>query len=672
MSGRGALRLALVLGLLLAVSACRDGGGRTPLAGADAAQQDAAPAPSVLPAGVVAPLVEALPQRTTAPMPATRLAAGLTPPTNRWFSGIVFGDQPQPVFPLPLAFTLGTTGFGFGLPEVVTTADNVVGSHPEDISVRVDEAVEQVVTAYDDASVTLSSRDDAGDEIGRTVLARGSPFVSHVAGRPERLTTSVRWAPQDGAWSAVTPAGTYGLVVRGGTVDGDAIELGKDGSATFFPVPEGQTASGLAGFGTPISGTSTTYAVDDDDVSTSLSYGTAETAFVVMPAQLAGLSDDVTCDLGTFASVYGELPLCRGSSLTWSVPRHRATAGLDLSGLEPAERAELARQVEVDVARSPEAPEDTYFGGKWLYRQAQLLDIASQVGAAEAEAAALGTLTRTFERWADPAGCEERSAQCFVYDPEWRGVVGMAPAFGSEEFNDHHFHYGYFLYAAGVLATHDPSVVDNLRPVLDLLAADIAGGSDTGMTPRLRVYDVYAGHSWASGTAPFADGNNQESSSEAVSAWAGLSLWADATGDADLATQAAWLLSSEAATARAYWTGPDVPAGFAHQVFGINWGGKRDYATWFSPEPSAILGIQLLPMSPSADYLAGDPDRIRAAVAEVDGFDGPLADYVLLYSALAGPREAEAALDLARARPRDEIDDGLSRTYLMGFTMSRR
>ena len=82
-----------------------------------------------------------------------------------------------------------------------------------------------------------------------------------------------------------------------------------------------------------------------------------------------------------------------------------------------------------------------------------------------------------------------------------------------------------------MLAAHDPGVVDDLRPVMTLLAADVAGGSDTGLTPRLRVFDGWASHSWASGTSPFADGNNQESSSEAVTAWAGLRLWADAAGD---------------------------------------------------------------------------------------------------------------------------------------------
>ena len=86
-----------------------------------------------------------------------------------------------------------------------------------------------------------------------------------------------------------------------------------------------------------------------------------------------------------------------------------------------------------------------------------------------------------------------------------------------------------------------------------------------------------------------------------------------------LARQATWLMSSEAAAARAYWTGFDsdqpVYDGFAHGVVGIGWGGKRDHATWFSAEPTAVLGIQVIPMSSSSAHLAVDPDRVTANVA---------------------------------------------------------
>ena len=56
-----------------------------------------------------------------------------------------------------------------------------------------------------------------------------------------------------------------------------------------------------------------------------------------------------------------------------------------------------------------------------------------------------------------------------------------------------------------------------------LLIRDIASPDrDDPLFPFLRTFDPYAGHSWASGTALFGSGNNQESSSEAMNAWTGI------------------------------------------------------------------------------------------------------------------------------------------------------
>ena len=43
--------------------------------------------------------------------------------------------------------------------------------------------------------------------------------------------------------------------------------------------------------------------------------------------------------------------------------------------------------------------------------------------------------------------------------------------------------------------------------------------------------DWFVGHSWAAGIFPFADGRNQESSSESVNAWYAVSLYGLATGN---------------------------------------------------------------------------------------------------------------------------------------------
>ena len=49
---------------------------------------------------------------------------------------------------------------------------------------------------------------------------------------------------------------------------------------------------------------------------------------------------------------------------------------------------------------------------------------------------------------------------------------------------------------------------------------------------NIRTKDWYDGHSWASGIFAFADGKNQESTSESVNGWYAIYLWGEATNNA--------------------------------------------------------------------------------------------------------------------------------------------
>ena len=664
------------LALVLALGACSPGAPSTEDPGASQAPPTAAG--PVLPAAQVDPLVAGVVHRTVKPLPTSRLAPGLVPPTNRWFSGLVFGDQPQPVFPLPLSFGLTGSGFAFGQPRVTTTAKTIAGGYVPDVGVDAG-AASAAVTAYDATTVTVESRDTRGKALGRTVLAQGSPFVAYHADRAGPVRTTLPWEQQEGYWTAAVGGTTYAMVVSDGTVDGGTVDLESSGVVTWFPVPVGGSASALAALAAhPLTGGSYGYTVDGDRTTTTLLYGAegGDTAFARLPHQGANPVGDARCDLGTYPSIYGTLSVCAGTELAWTAPAVAPTSALDTAALSADDKAGLATQVRADVAATPAFPTDTYFGGKALYRAAMLYRLATQVGADDAATTIRTRLVTSLDQWTEPQGCARRTTACFVYDEQAKGMVGLTPSFGSEEFNDHHFHYGYFLFAAGVVAQDDPELAARWAPVLDLLAADLASSSGNGAFPDLRVLDVWAGHSWASGSAPFADGNNQESSSEAVTAWTGLAAWAGARGDAALRTQAVWMLSLEAQSARAYWTDVDrsqpVYRGFDHQVVSLNWGGKRDYGTWFSAEPAAILGIQLIPMSPAASYLRGDPERIRASVAEATGgsYDQKFGDYLLMYAALAGEEERKAALAKARTLDQQWIDDGNSRSYLLAWLLT--
>lgn len=96
---------------------------------------------------------------------------------------------------------------------------------------------------------------------------------------------------------------------------------------------------------------------------------------------------------------------------------------------------------------------------------------------------------------------DARRAFCFFYDTRNFGIVGDTPSFGSKS-STTTIDYGYFLYAAGVLAADDPGSGGPTRP-RDGPAGrghrDLAGHR-AALVAR-RNFDSYQSHSWASGTS---------------------------------------------------------------------------------------------------------------------------------------------------------------------------
>ena len=659
------------------LAGCGLGSGSGSSGSGSAGTGSSGPAGEVFTQQQVEPLLADIVKKTPKKLPITRLADGLIPPTNRWFSGLAFGDEAQPVFMHPLSFGLTDGGFAFGLPTTSASEKTIMGGYKPELEMSFG-AEKSLVSAYDTLTVTLEHLDGAGALLGRTTIAQGSPYVRLDAESDLEMTGALPYTADGDFFTLLAGETTYGLVVDDGKVADKKITLSKGGSATWFVVPTDGDAGTLAGLAkNKITGSSVSYEVTDDKVTTTLTYeADGGTVFAIRPHQQRDLDNGIKADLGTYPNIYGTLTVASGNELTYTVPTSQPTSALDLSKLSGDEKTELSDAVTKDCAELPDFPADTYFGGKALYRAAMLWQLATQLELADAAKQVGDKLTETLQKWCEPKGADTRDAFCFVYDEQGKGIVGLTPSFGSDEFNDHHFHYGYFLYAAGVLSQDNPDLAKQLQPVMDLVAADIGSNAGNGAFPDRRVFDVYAGHSWASGTSPFADGNNQESSSEAITAWTGLAKWAKSTGNDALETEAVWMLSTEAQAGLDYWTNFDhaepVYSGYGHQIVTLNWGGKRDYATWFSPEPAAMLGILVIPMSPASTYLGGDPDRITKNVEEATSgkFDQKFGDYLLMYAALAGDDQRKTALEKARSLDKQWIDDGNSRSYLLAWLMT--
>jgi endoglucanase Acf2 len=202
------------------------------------------------------------------------------------------------------------------------------------------------------------------------------------------------------------------------------------------------------------------------------------------------------------------------------------------------------------------------------------------------------------------------------------------------------------------MAQADPGFLRDYGGVVDEVVRDYAGadsGAGSGGFPPFRVFNPYLGHSAASGFAPFADGNNQESSSEAVAAWEGVVRWGLVSGNKTLTAYGYAHYALEAATANRYWLGNGFtwPAGYAHRTVGIVWDAKLDYATFFDAKPESVQGIQLFPLTLGSLYRA-DPaaarDRAATLSREVGGAPRVWGDVFAADLAAADPAAARQRL----------------------------
>ena len=631
----------------------------------------------------IAPVAR-LPRSSLAAPPALRLDKGVIPPTNHWFSGLVFPERAQTVFPSPLAYTPLDDGFAVGVPVISSTPSTIAGGAVKDVTVGL-ESNSFAVSGYEDASVTVNMTNE-GQRIASVTLAEGSPVVSIRGLASSSMTMhSSDWEETEYGWVAHSASGRDYVVdakqAETTLINEDLnLALNDQSSVTIIAVPDGISDSQLRSLSqaAAITGVHLAYRLDGDRAISTLEYDTqggSSTIVAAAPHQQGACGNPI----GTYPSVYGTLHACSATTLVWAAPLITENSTLSLDHLSAEDKTYLINLIKTDTRTNlNNYADDTYTGGKDLQRNAALMILASQLGQQQEADQLRDSLSEQITQWATADGCSSLQSRCFFFDDQQHLVIGKQVAYGSETANDTHFHLGYFLSAAAMVAANDTALASTIAPVMNALAENLASNATSDTGPRMRTFDPYWSHSWASGWSPFADGNNQESSSEAINAWNGLALWAKVTDNATLLTRAQWMLSNEVASSKAYWTNFDTSDaaydGFDHSIVSLNWGGKRDYSTWFSPDPSAKLGILILPASPVSVYLGGDGQRIRRNVDEAIGnhsdYNVMFGDYMLMYRSLAGTTDARSALALARELPDARIDNGNTRSYMTAFIMS--
>ncbi len=279
---------------------------------------------------------------------------------------------------------------------------------------------------------------------------------------------------------------------------------------------------------------------------------------------------------------------------------------------------------------------NTYDTGKALGRVATLIPILHQSGDFTGRDLMISKLKTELTTWYKYSG---QTQKFFGYEGNWRGIIGVSPSYGSNNYNDHNFHYGYYVYASAILAMYDSSFRAAYGGMVDLLVKDYANPvRNDADFPYMRGFDVYSGHSWASGMGGYYDINgnqsvDQESSAEAMNSWAAVYLWGLVTGNQSFIDAGVYGYTTEYSAVKEYYfdtTGENYSdfrsQGYNHNSVGVLWDKSIEYYVLWripygsgSPFPQEVKGIQVLPLAPTMLYQGYDTSYAQSFFNAMSG-----------------------------------------------------
>ena len=315
---------------------------------------------------------------------------------------------------------------------------------------------------------------------------------------------------------------------------------------------------------------------------------------------------------------------------------------------------------------------DTYWMGKNFNRLSEMILMSDALDNNDPELQVktedmVTGLKNQLEYWFDPYQSWNQADSVFYYHKDYGTMIGYPASFGSDfEVNDHHFHYGYWIKAAAIVALMDQTNVweQEYGGLVYELIDDIANVNRDGRShnnikgltdtkyPFMRNFDIYEGHSWASGVANYefdengtmldpqgglSGGDNQESSTESINAWASLILWGEAVGDKEIRDLGVYLYTTEVASIEDYYfdvhdeifTDSYEDRG-NHNIQMVTrlWGGKYDHTAWWTEDPIEVTTISMLPMTGATLFLGKYPEKVKAVYDSIRPGSKQWEDYI--------------------------------------------
>ncbi|MQL84206.1 hypothetical protein Taro_016707, partial [Colocasia esculenta] len=629
-------------------------------------------------------------------------------PTNSFFQNFVLGNGDLPEYIHPYLIQSNGSSLSLTYPSRTATTESIQQVFSPELTISAGgggAGGSHVVSAFDDLSVTL----DLPPAL-RFFLVRGSPYIT--CSTTTSAPTTISAGSKDAILS-VTPenagnkhkiqlnSGRIFLVYASSPVhfsqsssDASVFQITEPFRGVlrvaYLPDPSYETVLDRFSGCYPVSG--------DADLSRPFSVeyrwgkqGTGDLLLLAHPLHIRLLSRNeggVKAVLGNFKynSIDGQLVGVVGDS--WVLKTDSIPVGWHSTRLPVAEggRQQVIAALRRDVKNltRPIPTNSSYFYGKAIARAARLALIAEEVSLPDVIPAVMKFLEDTVTPWLDGSF----QGNGFLYDPTWGGLVtrqGLhdpGADFGFGVYNDHHFHLGYFLYAIAVLSKLNQTWGRNYMPQAYAMMGDfmtLSRNNPQSSYTRLRNFDLWKLHSWASGLTQFDDGRNQESTSEAVNAYYSAALMGLSYGDAELFNLGSTLAALEIQAAVTWWHVRERE-GMYEEVFskeirvvGILWANKRDSRLWFGNtwETEKKLGIQVLPLLPVTEVLFRDVAYTRElvkwaspALERPDAEDG----WKGFVYALEGVYDKQTAL--VKTRKLRQFDDGNSLSNMLWWLHS--
>ncbi|CAH0477284.1 unnamed protein product [Peronospora belbahrii] len=333
-----------------------------------------------------------------------------------------------------------------------------------------------------------------------------------------------------------------------------------------------------------------------------------------------------------------------------------------------------------------------YFNGKLFQKYASLCLMAADGAVMGTNTTLLKFCLNKLETLIEPL-LNNTLSPVLVYETLYRGIVSRAifdtgepfTDFGNGIYNDHHYHFGYYVTSAAILKFLDPnwSRMPELEDLIWTMVRDVANPSNKDCYfTTFRHFSWFHGHSYSRGVALSDQGKDEESTSEDINFYYGMTMWGRVTGCKEVEDLGSLILRLNARAIRTYFllTSDNTvhpPEIVRNHVTGIFFDNKVFYNTWFLDKVYAIHGIQMLPVLPisaifrTPEFVIQEWNNIlsKDEIVVAENSKEPWLSLLLVNAAVLDP------MNSVRKLIRANMDDGLTLSlaiYMAGSTPQSR